>query len=99
MPGIYTATAEIASNGEEDLFEFEVTHDGTHVIETSGSTDVVMSLFGPDDLTRFVAEDDDGGSGRNSRIVAALTPGTYFAQVKHFGGRGTGEYRIRVTAT
>ena len=57
-----------------------------------------MTLFGPDSPTAFVAEDDDGGGGRNSRIAAVLQPGTYFARVQHFGERGTGEYRISVSA-
>ena len=97
---VFTDTsAEISSAGEEDLYQFEVTRGGPHVVETAGSTDVVMSLFGPGSLTRFIAEDDDGGSGRNSRISAVLAPGTYYARVRHYNPAQTGEYRIRVTAT
>jgi len=90
--------AEISTAGEEDLYEFTVARDGEHVIETFGSTDVVMSLFGPDSLTRLVAQDDDGGSGRNARITALLAPGTYYARVQHYSAQRTGEYRIRVMA-
>ena len=68
-----------------------------HVLETAGSTDVVVSLFGPDSVTNLVAEDDDSGTGRNSRISAVLQPGTYYARVHHFSRFRTGEYRIRVT--
>jgi len=91
-------TAEISSGGEEDLYRFEVKQEGTHVIETTGSTDVVMTLFGPDSPTQFVAEDDDGGAGTNARISAVLSPGKYFARVRHYNPARTGEYRIRVTA-
>jgi len=90
-------TAEISSGGEEDLYRFEVKKEGTHVIETTGSTDVVMSLFGPNSPTQLVAEDDDGGAGTNARISAVLSPGRYFARVRHYNPARTGEYRIRVT--
>jgi hypothetical protein len=91
-------TAAISSSGEEDLFRFEVKKQGVHIIETTGSTDVVMALFGPDSPTKLVAEDDDGGAGTNSRISAALAPGKYYARVRHYNPASTGEYRIMVTA-
>ncbi len=93
-----STNAEIAVGGEEDLYRFKVKKEGQHTIETSGSTDVVLSLFGPDSLTQFVAEDDDGGVGRNSRIAADLQAGTYYARVRHYSTAQTGEYRVRVTA-
>ena len=98
LPVCTTTAAEIAVGGEEDLYRFKVTQEGQHVIETSGSTDVVLSLFGPDSLTQFLAEDDDGGVGRNARVDADLQPGTYYARVRHYSAAHTGEYRIRVTA-
>ena len=57
-----------------------MTQTGRHVIETSGQTDVVMKLFGPNSQTSLAAEDDDGGVGLNSRIAARLIPGQYFVQ-------------------
>ena len=51
---------------------------GRHVVETSGSTDVVIVLFGPDNQNLKIAEDDDGGEGRNARIAADLGPGEYY---------------------
>lgn len=90
--------AEISEGGEEDLFSFVVDTGGQHVIETMGTTDVVMVLFGPDSKTAKVAENDDGGQGLNARIAAELSPGTYFAAVRHFSPNRTGSYRIRVTA-
>jgi hypothetical protein len=89
--------AAIASAGEEDLFTFTVADAGRHTIETGGQTDVVMKLFGPNSQTNVIAEDDDGGDGHNSRIVADLTPGKYFVQIRHFNrAQGTGSYTIRV---
>jgi hypothetical protein len=88
---------EIARAGEENLYKFNVTSDGSYTVETTGPTDVVMKLFGPDSRTNLIAEDDDGGVDLNSRIVRNLAPGEYYAQVRHFDSRaGTGPYRIRV---
>lgn len=90
--------ASIGVPGEEDLFKFTVTSGGRHTIETSGQTDVMMKLFGPNSPTSLVAEDDDGGAGLNARIVADLIPGQYFVQIRHFNrARGTGSYSIRAS--
>ena len=98
LPVCEATTAEISTSGEEDLYKFEVKNDGRHIIETSGSTDVVLTLFGPNSPTALIAEDDDGGVGTNSRISAVLQPGTYFARVRHYSTQRTGEYRIQVSA-
>lgn len=87
----------IGVTGEEDLYCFDVTTPGRHVIETSGNTDVVMKLFGPDVQTKLIAEDDDAGIGFNSKIATALSKGKYFAQIRHYNSaRGTGAYSIGV---
>ncbi len=71
LPVIETSgvAADIGSPGEEDLFKFSVQTAGCHTIETGGQTDVVMKLFGPDSQTSLIAEDDDGGVGRNSKLL------------------------------
>lgn len=90
--------ASIGAPGEEDVFTFKVEDAGRHTIQTDGSTDVVMKLFGPDSNTLMLAEDDDDGVGRNSRIDTDLSPGKYFVQIRHFNRTsGTGDYSIRVT--
>lgn len=92
------AEAEIGKEGEEDLFSFRVARPGRHVVETGGQTDLVMKLFGPDSKTALIAEDDDGGEGRNSRIAANLGEGRYFVQVRHYNkAQGTGSYTIKVS--
>jgi Astacin (Peptidase family M12A)/Bacterial pre-peptidase C-terminal domain len=89
--------AKIGVPGEEDVFTFTVTTGGRHAIETGGQTDVVMKLFGPNNQTNLIAEDDDGGIGMNSRIVADIIPGKYFVQIRHFNkAGGTGDYSISV---
>ena len=89
---------EISEAHEEDVYRFVVQNAATHSIETAGSTDVIMSLFGPNSPTQLVATDDDGGVGRNARISAVLQPGIYYAIVRHFNPTRTGEYRITVSA-
>jgi hypothetical protein len=90
-------SASIGRFGEEDLFAFEVTRPGRHVIDTKGPSDLVMKLFGPDSPTALLAEDDDSGVDFNARIAADLIAGRYFAQVRHFNrASGMGKYTIRV---
>jgi Bacterial pre-peptidase C-terminal domain/Astacin (Peptidase family M12A) len=89
--------AVIGEFGEVDTYSFAVTARNTYRINTEGSTDVVMSLFGPDSPTRPLATDDDSGSDRNARIVINLRPGTYTLRVRHFSAQRTGGYRIGVT--
>ncbi len=91
--------AEISASGEEDVFSFDVESSGRHIVETAGSTDVVLVLFGPDSKTKKIAENDDGGQGQNSRISMDLQKGTYYAAVRHYNqDGGTGGYRIMVSA-
>jgi tyrosinase len=86
----------IGQPGEIDWFRFIVSSAGTYTIETEGSTDVVMTLFGPNDQAAQVTEDDDSGQDRNARIVSNLTAGTYFLRIRHYQPTSTGSYRISV---
>jgi hypothetical protein len=89
--------ASIGKAGEVDLFRFKATRNGRYVIDTAGSTDVVMNLFGPDSQTALLAEDDDSGHGLNARIVANLVAGEYWVQVRHYDRRrASGNYSIKV---
>ena len=88
--------ADIGQHEEEDWFEFTVAEAGHYRIETSGWTDVIMALFGPDSQTELVAQDDDSGFWYNARIRAELRPGQHFVRVKHYRPRGTGQYKVSV---
>ena len=83
---------------EKDWYKFNVSSQGEYRIETTGGTDVMMSLFGPDNKNTLITQDDDGGEGYNSRITADLGPGTYYVQIKHYSPMGTGAYTIFVQA-
>ncbi|MCU0302168.1 MAG: M12 family metallopeptidase [Candidatus Nanopelagicales bacterium] len=88
--------ASIGAPGEEDLFQFTVDEPGRHVVDTRGSSDLVMKLFGPGSATALIAEDDDSGYGLNPRVTADLVEGQYWVQVRHYNqAEGTGTYSIR----
>ena len=87
-----------ASSARPIYSPLRVTKAGRHVIDTRGPTDVVMTLFGPDNPTALIAEDDDSGYGSNARIAASLIEGRYFVQVRHFNrANGMGNYTVRVS--
>jgi hypothetical protein len=89
---------EIGQHGAEDLYRFSVAARGRFAAETSGETDVVMSLLGPDSQARLAGDDDDSGAGRNAKIVRDLDPGTYWLRVRHFQPTGSGRYGLVVQA-
>jgi hypothetical protein len=80
--------------GEADEYQFDVGAAGSFVLETFGSTDVVMSLFGPNSKLTPVAEDDDSGLGQNAKIEEFLMEGTYYVRVGHKRETGTGPYKL-----
>jgi hypothetical protein len=90
------AEGQIGRHGQEDLYEVRIGDDGQYVVATSGRTDVAMGVFGPDDQTRLVAEDDDSGGDYNAQIVARLTPGLYTVRVRHHDPEGQGKYAVAI---
>lgn len=94
--GAPPVTAAIGQFGEVDNYTFVIAQSGDYRVETTGELDVVITLFGPDDDTRFVGMDDDSGRRLNARLVAALQPGRYFLRVRHYSGKRTGDYQIGV---
>ncbi|MBC8123015.1 MAG: PPC domain-containing protein [Gemmatimonadaceae bacterium] len=91
-----TVQGEIGAADERDRYTFRVTTAGTYVIETSGTTDTFLSLFGPGSETTRVAADDDSGPGNLSLLVKDLIVGQYSVQVRHFSPARTGPYGVSV---
>ena len=57
-----------------------------------------IALASDTPLRVLIAEDDDGGTGYNSKIAADLRPGEYFVQIRHYNtAAGTGDYSIKVS--
>jgi Astacin (Peptidase family M12A)/Bacterial pre-peptidase C-terminal domain len=89
--------ASIGKFGEEDLYRFTAARDGRYRIDTRGPTDVVMKLFGPNQPTALIAEDDDSGIDTNAMINTELVSGEYFVQVRHYNrASGKGNYTIKI---
>jgi hypothetical protein len=86
--------AEIGADGEVDRYRFKIDSAGRYVLQTSGPTDVVMSLHGPDNEAALIAVDDDSGLGLNAHIERDLTPGEYLVLVRHYHPSGSGSYEV-----
>lgn len=91
--------ASIGEFGEVDTFKFSVTSGSQYTVETHGRTDLTLSLFGPDDQSKLVAEDDDSGRRLNPKVNAVLRSGVYTVLVRHFSPTKTGDYSISVKQT
>lgn len=95
---VATIKAEISLPGEKDQYKFKVQEDGAYSIETEGRTDLIMTLYGPDDENKLIKSDDDSGSNRNPKIGEYLKQGVYYIRVEHYdSANGTGTYSIKVT--
>ena len=57
-----------------------ITAPGTLQLESGGNDDMYGTLYGPDGS--IVRANDNGGQGRNFRIVAKVTPGLYLLEVE-----------------
>ncbi|KAF5426136.1 MAG: caspase family protein [Candidatus Methanomarinus sp.] len=90
--------AQISLPGEKHTYKFTAVKACQYTIETEGRTDLMISLYGPDSQTKLIDRDDDSGSGLNAKIVADLTPATYYVQAQHYNSHsGTGSYSIKVS--
>src|SRR5207237_219040 len=88
--------AAIGQPGETDSYTFVVTHAARYLVETSGPTDMVMQVAGPDDPHRIIGDDNDSGYGKNARVTAELGGGV-FVKLAGRGEPGT-EVTSRIEA-
>lgn len=89
--------ADVSAGGEVDVFHFAVPEPWTHIMKTTGVTDVVMTLHGPNDRGAIITWDDDSGADANARIVRKLQAGDHWLSVRHKDPGGTGTYSVEVT--
>ncbi|MCK5160289.1 MAG: pre-peptidase C-terminal domain-containing protein, partial [Candidatus Aureabacteria bacterium] len=91
--------AEITVGGEEDMYQFTVAEAGTYGIETQLGTlaDTYIYLYGPNNETTLIKENDDGGEGSASYIFRSLSPGIYYVKVRAYSAIQTGTYTVQVT--
>ncbi len=90
--------ASIGSPGEIDRFLFIVTAPNNLVVETTGPSDVVLYIAGPDNPQRLHSTNDDGGAGFNARIQSQFTPGVYYIYIILYDRSQTGNYAISVSS-
>jgi hypothetical protein len=88
----------IYPTADSDWVWFSLQVAATVTIETWGANpgDTVMWLYNSN--PNKIAEDDDSGEGHYSRIVRALQPGTYYAQVWEYGNDHTIQYWLHLSA-
>ncbi len=84
----------ISSPGEIKRFNFIADTLGQYYFETSGDTDVFMSIFTANNGQQPLATDDDSGEGWNAKLAVELDPGEYEIQVRHYEDNGTGSFAI-----
>ena len=77
---------------ERDRYLFNIEEPGTLYMETSGPTDVVGYLSGPDGS--LVADDDNSGTGTNFRIAVNVAPGLYILEVEGQTAQTVGNYTL-----
>ena len=85
---------DIATGGDIDYFNIELTEPGTLVVSSLGEIDTLGALF--DSAGTRLAIDDDSGANRNFRIERELSPGSYQVQVSGFGENVTGVFDLAV---
>jgi hypothetical protein len=88
--------SDLAVAAEVDTYHFEVPTAAVHIMTTTGPSDTVLTLHGPDDPGAILAFDDDRGIGTNARIVRRLLPGQYWLSVRHKNPAATGTYAVAV---
>lgn len=89
----------IEQSKESDLYTFDVAKKGEYIIETSGSSDTFISLFGPNSSNNLIAQDDDSGPGVLSHMHLSLAVGKYFVRVRLSSPCCPGTYGIKVQSS
>ena len=89
-----TTAGSIEHADDTDYFRMTITQAGTLTVETTGTTDTYGYLQNAAGTT--LAENDDGGVGRNFQIVEHVTTGTYYVEVEGFDEEDIGPYTLRV---
>ena len=98
-----TVTGSLSASGAVDHYVFTLDQSTTVSIDlTSENFDPTLELHATDDpqqasFSTFVAFDDDGGEGLNSRILEVLEAGTYLINVSSLSNAG--DYSLQIFET
>ncbi len=91
--------ASISIPGEQDWYKFQTSTAGLYIIETYGTLDTYMYLYG-NDQTTLIAENDDiahtpDSRLHNSRISINLNANTwYYIKIREYHSTVTGNYSL-----
>lgn len=94
--GTACRSGTVTPAGDVDVYSFALTSASRVVLETETDGNTVLRLY--DEAGRLLAEDDDGGDAKASRMAGSLAAGRYYATVRAYGDDATiGLYRILLT--
>lgn len=91
-------STSIGAPGEVDRYQFVLTSLENLTIETTGPSDTVIYIAGPDNPQRLHSTNDDGGENFNARINMQFTPGIYQIYVVLYDRSTAGNYNISITS-
>ena len=89
-----SATAGELSAADLDYFRVTMNSSGVLLVYTTGATDTYGTLF--DGTGNELTDNDEGGESANFRLVAQVSPGTYYIRVRGYDPSETGRYTLRV---
>ena len=88
-----STTGQLNTAADVDYFSVDVPHAGAVVVETSGPTATMGTVW---QAGEELATADSGGAGRNFRLSVRVAPGSVVIAVAG-NGRQTGAYTLQVT--
>ncbi len=80
-----------------DLYSFEVTEDSLVQIDLTADYDTYLQLY--NEACELIGFNDDGGEGLNSRLIAELDAGIYFAGSSSYSAAAVGTMTLDIQCT
>ncbi len=94
---VSTSRSTHRSGRYAQYYTFTLTEATTVVIDLGSSTDAFLYLLaGNGKNGTKLAFDDDGGAGRNSKIIKSLEAGTYTIEATTFASAKTGSFTVKL---
>jgi len=100
ISGSLGSTDFIFNNRFLDLVQIEVSTESTVIIGLNSSTfdtNLLLVDIVNNEVGNLVLQNDDSGSGTNSRLETTLSPGTYWLGITSFSASESGNYDIAIT--
>ncbi len=88
----------IGESGDKDYFSFVLDAPYEVVLQTTGDTDTIGTLF-DEEGNELAFNDDAGDDNFNFRLAGTLEPGTYFILVEGYDENTIGAYTLKFLGT